>query len=89
MKVRANKWWRPFKRSDEFDPEKHSPSYVEELPWTRWVAEGALPERDCRIVRLLEAGFTQKEIAESESITQQAVSFRVGRIRKKLKGREK
>lgn len=85
MKVRANKWWRPFKRSDEFDPEKHSPSYEEELPWTRWVAEGALPERDCRIVRLLEAGFTQQEVAEDLGLTQQAVSFRVGKIRKKLK----
>jgi DNA-binding CsgD family transcriptional regulator len=35
-------------------------------------------------VRLLEAGFTQQEIAEAEGITQQAVSFRVGGIRKKL-----
>lgn len=59
VKIRANKWWRPFKRSDEFDPEKHSPFYVEELPWTRWVAEDSLPEKDCRIVRLLEAGLTQ------------------------------
>lgn len=88
VKVRASKWWRSFKRSDEFDPEKHSPAYEEELPWTRWVAEGALPERDCRIVRLLEAGFTQQEIAEAEGITQQAVSFRVGSIRKKLQVRE-
>jgi len=85
VKARANKWWKPFKRSDEFDPERHSPAYVEELPWTRWVAEGVLPERDCRIVRLLEAGFTQQEIAEDLGLTQQAVSFRVGRIRKKLK----
>ena len=48
------------------------------------MAEGALPERDCRIVRLLEAGFTQQEIAEELGLTQQAVSFRVGQIRKKL-----
>ena len=85
VKARASKWWRSFKRSDEFDPERHSPAYLEELPWTRWVAEGVLPERDCRIVRLLEAGFTQQEIAEDLGLTQQAVSFRVGRIRKKLK----
>ncbi|KUK99550.1 MAG: Sigma-70 family RNA polymerase sigma factor [Synergistales bacterium 54_9] len=85
VKARASKWWRPFKRSDEFDPERHSPAYLEELPWTRWVAEGVLPERDCRIVRLLEAGFTQQEIAEDLGLTQQAVSFRVGRIREKLK----
>ena len=44
-----------------------------------------MPEKDCRIVRLLEAGLTQQEIAEDLGLTQQAVSFRVGQIRKKLK----
>ena len=77
------RWNRPGVKV-EFDPEKPSPHYEEPLPWTRWAAEGILPEGDVRVLRLLEAGFTQQEIAQHLGVTQQAVSYRVGRIRRKL-----
>lgn len=85
VRTAARKQWRAGRSEVEFEPEKHSGEYCQELPWTRWLAEELLPKRDCRVVRLLEEGYTQKEIAEAEGITQQAVSFRVGRIRKELK----
>ena len=88
VRARAAKWWNRPGKKVEFDPEKHSPHYEEALPWTRWVAEQTLPERDSRIVLLLAEGFTQQEIADSLGVTQQAVSFRVGRIREKLQKNE-
>ena len=88
VRARAAKWWNRPGKKVEFDPEKHSPHYEEPLPWTRWAAEGILPEGDVRVVRLLEAGFTQQEIAQHLGVTQQAVSYRVGRIRKKLQKNE-
>lgn len=85
VRTAARRQWRNGKSEVEFDPEKHSGEYRQELPWTRWMAEELLPKKECRVVRLLEEGYTQKEIAEAEGITQQAVSFRVGRIREELK----
>ncbi|MDO9509488.1 MAG: sigma-70 family RNA polymerase sigma factor [Thermovirgaceae bacterium] len=84
VRTAARREWKVNKCEEEFDPEKHQGACCQELPFTRWAAEALLPERDCRIVRLLEAGFTQQEIAESIGLTQQAVSFRVGQMRKKM-----
>lgn len=88
VRTAARRAWKVFKNEDEFDTEQFHGACCQELPWTRWVAEGALPERDCRIVRLLEVGYTQQEIAQKIGLTQQAVSFRVGQIREKMQERE-
>lgn len=87
MRTAARKEWKINKCEDEFDPELFHGACCQEIPWTRWAAESFLPERDCRIVRLLEAGYTQQEIAAKIGLTQQAVSFRVGRIRDTLQDR--
>ncbi|GAB6280129.1 MAG: hypothetical protein STSR0007_01810 [Thermovirga sp.] len=78
----ARRAWRCFGAEDELDPETiPGCASVQELPWIRWVAEEILSERDCNIVRRIGAGFSQNEIADAIGLTQQAVSFRVGRIR--------
>ena len=85
VRTAARRAWRTTDSEEELDPETCTRcAFTPELPWLQWVADGLLCGRDSHIVRLIGEGFTQKEIAESLSLTQQAVSHRVGQIRKKL-----
>lgn len=82
VRTAARRAWKSFSTEAEFDPETFTGcAAIQEIPWVQWVAEGILSERDCRILRRIGAGSTQKEIADAVGLTQQAVSFRVGRIR--------
>jgi len=88
VRTAARRAWKSFSTEGELDHETFTGCVaIQELPWTQWVAEGILSERDYRILRRIGAGSTQKEIADTIGLTQQAVSFRVGRIRNVI-GRE-
>lgn len=54
------------------------------VPWLLESLMTDLEGNEREILRLLAFGYLQKEIAERLGITQQAVSSRVGRIRKKI-----
>lgn len=84
VRAAARRAWKTFGREEEFDPEEFHGACFQDTPWTLWVVEELLPGEDCHIARLIGAGFTQQEIAENLGITQQAVSFRVGRMRRKI-----
>ena len=42
MRTAARKEWKVNRCEDEFDPEQFHGACCQEIPWTRWVAEGAL-----------------------------------------------
>jgi len=85
VRTAARRAWRTTESEEELDPETFTGcAFTPEIPWLQWTADGLLGGRDSHILRLIGEGFTQKDIAELLSLTQQAVSHRVGRIRKKL-----
>ena len=85
----ARREWRISGRCEELDPEEYRGAFHPEFPWTLWVAEKLLNERDREIARMVYSGHTQKEIAEKLGLTQQAVSSRLSRIREVLKQEQK
>jgi len=56
----------------------------EMLPWLFQSLLSDLKGKEMELLKLLAFGYIQKEIAERLGITQQAVSSRVGKIRKKI-----
>ncbi|HPD98124.1 MAG TPA: sigma-70 family RNA polymerase sigma factor [Synergistales bacterium] len=83
VRTAARRAWRTNDSEEELDPETcKGCSFTPEIPWLQWVAEELLGSRDSQIVRLIAEGYTQKDIAETMLLTQQAVSHRVGQIRR-------
>lgn len=75
------------KESLESDLAEGELDLISPLGMTPWLFQSLISDlkgNEMEILKLLAFGYLQKEIAERLGITQQAVSSRVGRIRKKI-----